>query len=115
MKFNFIPKSIDATVHVRKMEARASRDYSKKKINDLLWFMPVALTVTVGDSVLVAAAASVPCSWLTLGGPVMCGRLQKLLGLSRPPDTVEQNQKKAFERSSNDLSKEYKKIIFGKK
>ena len=54
MKFNFIPKSVDATVHVRKMEARASRDYSKKKktINDLLSFMPVALAVTVGDSVL---------------------------------------------------------------
>ena len=46
MKFNFIPKSVDATVHVRKMDARASRDYSKKAINDLLPSMPVAL-VTV--------------------------------------------------------------------
>ena len=52
MKFNFIPKSVDATVHVRKMEARASRDNSKKTIKDLLSFMPVALAVTVGDSVL---------------------------------------------------------------
>ena len=29
MKFNFIRKSVDATVYVRKMEARASRDYNQ--------------------------------------------------------------------------------------
>ena len=29
--FNFIRKSVDATVHMRKMEARASRDYSQKR------------------------------------------------------------------------------------
>ena len=31
LKFNFIRKSVDATVYVRKIEARASRDYSQKR------------------------------------------------------------------------------------
>ena len=31
LKFNFIRKSVDATVHVRKMETRASHDCSQKR------------------------------------------------------------------------------------
>ena len=44
LKFNFIRKSVDATVYVRKMEARASRDLQPKTINELLSFMPKTVT-----------------------------------------------------------------------
>ena len=56
LKFNFIRKSVDATVYLCKTETRASRDYRQKPINEILSFMSgtVVYQVSKEDRIFIA-------------------------------------------------------------